>query len=87
MFAKICGIDLRWDRFADLSIAQTSVARLTAVVTRADIGGTPAFHLLADSASAGYFLASLRDAAEEFGGRMTGLSTLEGLLAGSISSR
>jgi sarcosine oxidase subunit gamma len=81
MFAKICGIDLRKDRFSDLSIAQTSVARLTAIIVRADIGGTTAFHLLADSAAAGYFLACLRDAAEEFGGRMTGLSALEAVLA------
>jgi sarcosine oxidase subunit gamma len=76
MFAKICGVDLRIDRFADLSIAQTSVAKLTTIITRADIGGITAFHLLADSASAGYFLRCLRDAAEEFGGRTTGLSAL-----------
>ena len=60
MFAKICGIDLRRDKFPDLSIAQTSVARLTAIVARADIGETLAFHLLADSAAAGYFLKCAR---------------------------
>ena len=49
MFAKICGIDLRLAKFADLSIAQTSVAKISAIVTRADIRDPPAFHILADS--------------------------------------
>ena len=70
MMAKICGVDLRHGRFADLAVAQTSVARLNAIVLRADRGGAPDFHLLADSASAAYFLECLRDAAEEFGGRI-----------------
>jgi sarcosine oxidase subunit gamma len=60
MMAKICGVDLRHDRFGDLAIAQTSVARLNAIVLRADREGAPAFHL--------------RDAAEEFGGRIADLA-------------
>jgi sarcosine oxidase subunit gamma len=67
MMAKICGVDLRHHVFSDLAIAQTSVARLNAVVLRADRDGGPVFHLLADSASAAYFLECLRDAAGEFG--------------------
>jgi sarcosine oxidase subunit gamma len=74
MMAKICGVDLRHDRFADLAIAQTSVARLNAIVLRADREGRPAFHLLADSAAAAYLLECLRDAAEEFGGRIADLA-------------
>jgi sarcosine oxidase subunit gamma len=70
MMAKICAVDLRHDKFADLSIAQTSVARLNAIVLRADIGTEPVLHLLADSASAAYFLDCLRDAAAEFGGKI-----------------
>lgn len=72
LFAKICGVDLRPDKFADLSIAQTSVAKLSAIVVRADIGGTLAFHILADSASALYFWECLTDAALEFGARVVG---------------
>ncbi|MDQ0467965.1 hypothetical protein [Labrys wisconsinensis] len=79
MFAKICGIDLRFHKFPDLTIAQTSVARLNAIVARADLGTTPAFHVLADSASAAYFWECLRDAAVEFGGRIVGISALRGL--------
>ena len=73
MFAKLCGVDLRTRNFADLSIAQTSVARLNAIVVRADHAGVPTFHLLADSAAATYLMDCLLDAAEEFGGRLVGL--------------
>jgi sarcosine oxidase subunit gamma len=72
MFAKLCGVDLRPHRFPDLSIAQTSVARLNAIVVRADHAGRPAYHLLADSAAAGYLLDCVLDAAEEFGGQIVG---------------
>ncbi|MCU0733097.1 MAG: hypothetical protein MUC37_06455 [Hyphomicrobium sp.] len=82
MFAKICAIDLRLNRFADLSIAQTSVARLSAIVTRADIGSTPVFHILADSASALYFFECLMDAAQEFGGSLASLTVLRNLERG-----
>ena len=76
MFAKLCGVDLRPHKFADLSIAQTSVARLNAVVVRADRGSLLTFHLLADSASAVYLLGCLLDAAGEYGGRLVGRETL-----------
>jgi sarcosine oxidase subunit gamma len=74
---KLCGVDLRLARFADLSIAQTSVARSNCVVVRADLGALPAFHLLGDSASAGYLWDCLLDAMAEFGGRPVGLAALQ----------
>lgn len=79
MFAKLCAIDLRLDHFADLDIAQTSIAKMSAIVARADLGAAPTFHLLADSAAALYFCNCLCDAAQEFGGRIAGLSALYGL--------
>lgn len=79
MFAKICAVDLRPEKFTDLSIAQTSVAKLSAIVVRADAGRCPAFHVLADSASALYFLDCLRDAAQEFGGQLAGHKTVQDL--------
>lgn len=82
MFAKICAVDLRLDRFANLSIAQTSVARLSAIVTRADLGNTPAFHILADSASALYLFECLSDAAQEFSGSLSSLTVLRNLESG-----
>lgn len=76
MFAKLCAVDLRLDKFPDLAVAQTSIARLSAIVIRCDREGTPAFHLLADSASAEYLWDCLIDAMEEFGGRPVGLAAL-----------
>ena len=66
MFSKICGVDLRPTHFANHAIAQTQLARLSGIIVRADIGTTPAYHLLSDSASAGYLLAALQDAMAEF---------------------
>ncbi|GGC86331.1 sarcosine oxidase [Chelatococcus reniformis] len=82
MFAKLCGVDLRLAHFPDLAVAQTSVARLNAVVVRADEGGRPVFHLLADSAAAIYLLDCLVDAAQEFGGRIAGRALLGALATG-----
>jgi sarcosine oxidase subunit gamma len=79
MFAKICAIDMRLSKFPDLAIAQTSVAKMSAIVVRCDLGSTPVFHLLADVASALYFSTCLLDAAREFGGELAGLRQLETL--------
>ncbi|MGI9493597.1 MAG: sarcosine oxidase [Geminicoccaceae bacterium] len=75
-FAKICGVDLRAKNFDDLAIAQTSIAKSTAIVIRDDIGETPAFHVLGDSASAGYMWDCLLDAMDEFDGGPIGLEAL-----------
>lgn len=77
MFAKICGVDLRLSRFPDLSVAQTSVARSNCIVIRADLGALPAFHLLGDSAAAGYMWDCMQDAMAEFDGRPVGLAVLQ----------
>jgi sarcosine oxidase subunit gamma len=82
MFAKLCAIDLRHDKFADLAIAQTSIAKMSAILVRADIGANPVFHLLVDSAAALYFCDCLLDAADEFSGRIVGLKTLQKLEGG-----
>lgn len=79
MLAKLCAIDFRRHKFPNLSIAQTSLAKLTAIITRSDIGQTPAFHILADSASALYLCLTLIDAGHEFGGGLAGLAGLEEL--------
>ena len=82
MFAKICGVDLRTHRFAVGAIAQTSVAKMSAIVIRADLGGVPAFHLLADSASAEYLWTCVLDAMAEFDGGAVGWSALRQLAGG-----
>jgi sarcosine oxidase subunit gamma len=75
MFAKLCGVDLRPDRFAPLRVAQTQAMRLSVVMIRDD-GELPAWHLLLDSASAEYAWECLLDAMAEFGGRPAGLAAL-----------
>jgi sarcosine oxidase subunit gamma len=76
LLAKLCAVDMRLHKFADLSIAQTSLARLGAIVLRADLGGQPVFHILSDSSAAAYMLTCLIDAAEEFGGGLAGFEAL-----------
>ena len=84
MFSKMCGIDLRRDRFADGAIAQTSLAKMSAIIIRADrkardgrVNG--AYHILADIASAEYLWGCLMDAGEEFNIRPVGLTALQDL--------
>ena len=79
MFAKLCGVDLRPGRFADLAIAQTSAAGITGVIIRDDRGGHLAYHLLCDSASAAYLWDCLVDAMTEFDGRPVGLAAVRSL--------
>lgn len=79
MFAKLCGVDLRPGKFADGRIAQTSLARMNAVVIRDDRGGVPAYHLLGDSASAEYLWDCLLDAMAEFEGAPVGLAAVRAL--------
>ncbi|NQV47306.1 MAG: sarcosine oxidase [Rhodospirillaceae bacterium] len=81
MFAKICGVDLRGQSFANLAIAQTSIARTNSIVIRNDLGTTPAFRMLGDSASAEYMWECLLDAMDEFGGAPVGLDAVRNLAA------
>jgi len=80
MFAKICGVDLRPHKFAEGAIAQTSVAKISAIVIRRPaVGSLPSFDLLADSASAEYLWRCVIDAMIEFDGAPIGLAALREL--------
>lgn len=79
MFAKICGVDLRTGSFGPGRIAQTSVAKISAIVIRQDLGATTGFYLLADSASAEYLWHCVADAMVEFDGVPVGLAALKRL--------
>lgn len=76
---KLCAIDLRQSRFSDGSVSQTSVARITAVVIRSDIGATLTFHILGESVYGEYLWDWITDAMTEFEGGLIGLSTLRTL--------
>ncbi|MDD9824024.1 MAG: hypothetical protein OXU43_02470 [Gammaproteobacteria bacterium] len=77
VLAGLCSMDLRPQHFPEGGVAQTSVAHLgTVVIREATGGGQPAYHLLADSAAAGYFYDELQAAVAEFGGGPAGLRVL-----------
>jgi len=79
MFAKICGVDLRPRHCPVGTIAQTSVAKMSAIIIRADLGSTLAYHLLADIASAEYLWTCVEDAIAEYDGGIVGLAALRSL--------
>jgi sarcosine oxidase subunit gamma len=80
VMAKLCGVDLRPAAFARDGVAQTSVARINAIVANdgatGDGGQNSAFHLLFDRPSAPYLWDVLLDAMREFGGQPLGFRTL-----------
>ncbi len=78
IMAKVCGVDLRTEMFPVGAIAQTSIARVNAVVVHHTVNGLSTFSILSDSASAQYLWESLLDAMDEFQGKAIGI---EGLLS------
>lgn len=69
IMAKLCGVDLAPEAFAPGCVAQTSVARSSAIVINASRPALVCFHLLFDSALAHYLWPVLLDAMQEFDGR------------------
>lgn len=68
VMAKICGVDLRPSVFPAGHIAQTQVARVTAVVANTGSEGKQRFELLFDRCSHEYFIEAVMDALSEFNG-------------------
>lgn len=66
LMAKLCAVDLRLPVFPPGSIAQTSVARVNAIVIRHSLNQSPAFFILSDRSSADYLWHTLIDAMQEF---------------------
>jgi len=76
-FSKVCAIDLRKDHFSQGDIAQTSLARVNAIIVRNDIGALPCFYILSDASSAEFLWTSLLDAMLEYNGGPVGVSALQ----------
>lgn len=76
MFAKLCAIDLRITKFENNMIAQTSLARLGAIIIRHDLNALTNYLVLVESASAEYGWDCLMDAMQEFNGQIIGTSAL-----------
>lgn len=79
-FAKVCGVDLRAEKFADGHIAQTSLARVNAIIVRNDLGTAPCFYILSDVSSAEFLWDCLLDAMQEFEGSPVGIAALRNLV-------
>jgi sarcosine oxidase subunit gamma len=71
MFAKLCSVDLSGANFPNHSIAQTSVAKTSAIIVRHDSGYTPCYHLLGDSSTSRYMWSCLVDALNEYDGAVS----------------
>jgi sarcosine oxidase subunit gamma len=78
-FSKVCGVDLRDEKFAQGDIAQTSLARVNAIIIRNDLGTTPCFYILSDVSSAEFLWTCLLDAMLEFDGSPVGIAALRRL--------
>lgn len=79
--AKVCGVDMRTHKFAECQIAQTSLARVNAIILRNDLATTPCFFILSDVSSTEYLWDALLDAMAEFHGRPVGIAALRTLQA------
>lgn len=78
-FSMVCAVDLRTTRFAPGDVAQTSLARVNAIIIRRDLGATPCFYILSDVSSAEFLWTSLLDAMLEFNGGPVGMTALRSL--------
>ena len=76
VMAKLCGVDMRAEVFPSGSIAQTSVARINAIVVSHSVGGKAVFSLLFDTGYHAYMWDVLLDASSEFGGVAAGVTAL-----------
>ena len=70
MFAKLCGVNLSPEVFANRAAAQTSVARTSAVIVRHDIEDALNYYLLGDSSTLLYMWNCVIDAMKEFDGQV-----------------
>ncbi len=79
--AKVCGVDMRTHKFAEGSVAQTSLARVNAIILRNDLATTTCLFILSDVSFTEYLWDALLDAAAEFEGCPVGIAALRALQA------
>ncbi|MGI9238743.1 MAG: sarcosine oxidase, partial [Woeseiaceae bacterium] len=77
LFSTLCAVDLRPHNFANGRVAQTSVARVNAIVIRHDLQRTQNFYVLAATSAAEYLWECLLEAMGEFGGEPIGIAALQ----------
>jgi sarcosine oxidase subunit gamma len=59
MFARVCAVDLRLNSFRDLQVAQTMIAKASAIIIRDGSFADPAFHVLGDISLGAYLVSQL----------------------------
>ncbi|NIV18245.1 MAG: sarcosine oxidase [Woeseiaceae bacterium] len=79
LLATVCGVDMRDAAFGNGAVAQTSIARTSAIVLRADLGDTACYFVLGGSTSAEYLWDALAGALEAPGGAVIGIRALRSL--------
>ena len=79
VLSKVCAVDMRPHKFDQFNVAQTSVARVNAIVIRLDQGETLCYFILADLSMNEFLWDGLLDAMQEFDGKPMGVSTLRSL--------
>jgi len=72
MLAKLCGIDFSPDEFEVHQVAQTQVARTSAIFVRNDVPEGLRYYLLGDSSTKDYMWSCLLDAMSEHADRLPG---------------
>jgi sarcosine oxidase subunit alpha len=75
LLRKLTALDLSPQRFADLTCAQGSVAKIHALVVRADVRSELAYEVYCGREFGEYLWDTLRDAGEEFGAVPFGVAT------------
>ncbi len=81
MFSTLCAVDLRIKKFNNLMIAQTSLARINAIIIRCDVGDTPGFYVLVENVSSEYCWNCIEEAMQDYSGQLIGLSCLIDLMS------
>ncbi len=76
VLATLCAVDLRPEHFAVGAVAQTSLARMSAVIIRVQAASEPVFFILSDVSGADYLWGCLDEATVEFGGRAVGYAAV-----------
>jgi len=76
VLSKVCGLDFMDAKFPNLFAAQTSLAKVRALIVRFDTAQTPAFYVIVDRSLTAYVWDVLVDAAHEFGGIVLSQDTL-----------
>lgn len=76
VMAKLCAVDLNAQNFGVGQIAQTSVARINAIIINVSDEICPKFNILYDRSAAVYLWDVLIDAMAEFDGKVLGVNSL-----------